>query len=318
MNIPLIKIASHSGRWHEDEIVAVSILTTIFKNHGIIRSRDKAILDTADFVVDVGDVYDHTTRRYDHHMADTPRDDDGHRLSSAGLIWRHYYRAYLTAINIPTTFKEGNETIHLLEEVASVIKNRWIHPIDLVDNGDIAGPTVISELVANMRPISSENTKVVCDRKFNETVALISNLLERACFHAAESIIAKAKYYYTAKQFTHDDRIMISPTTIPHGSFGDLDTAHFVIHPVQEYVDDTTYRYIINPIRGTGFTRYKTNIPSTLLGTRTDVIYEKTGVEGIHYIHHSGHMCIADTLESAISFCEYLFNYSPKSMECPH
>ena len=32
------------------------------------RSRDMKILDTCDIVVDVGGVYDHSKKRYDHHM----------------------------------------------------------------------------------------------------------------------------------------------------------------------------------------------------------------------------------------------------------
>lgn len=57
----------------------------------LIRTRDLAVLDTCDIVVDVGAVYDESIQRFDHHQ----RGFDqvfGHgfttKLSSAGLVYK--------------------------------------------------------------------------------------------------------------------------------------------------------------------------------------------------------------------------------------
>jgi len=86
-----------------------------FKSHTIVRTRDQALLETFDVLVDVGSsfffsfpfwfswppppplirnsgsVYDHSKKRYDHHQSTFQGTfDDKHsiRLSSAGLIYK--------------------------------------------------------------------------------------------------------------------------------------------------------------------------------------------------------------------------------------
>lgn len=65
-----MKIATHNGKFHADEVFAVSLLRRLdrFKDAEIIRTRDAELLKTADVVVDVGGQYDPLTHRYDHHQ----------------------------------------------------------------------------------------------------------------------------------------------------------------------------------------------------------------------------------------------------------
>lgn len=57
----------------------------------LTRTRDPALLDTCDIVVDVGAVYDETKLRFDHHQRGF-EEVFGHgfttKLSSAGLIYK--------------------------------------------------------------------------------------------------------------------------------------------------------------------------------------------------------------------------------------
>lgn len=68
-------IATHSGSFHCDEALGCWLLkrTEPFKAAEIIRSRDPAVLATADIVIDVGGVYDESTLRFDHHQASNCR-----------------------------------------------------------------------------------------------------------------------------------------------------------------------------------------------------------------------------------------------------
>lgn len=54
----MTKIGTHDGYFHGDEVSAVAMLQLIFNDTIIIRTRDRAKLDTCDIVVDVGGVYD--------------------------------------------------------------------------------------------------------------------------------------------------------------------------------------------------------------------------------------------------------------------
>ena len=58
---------------------------------GLKRTRDPAVLNTCDIVVDVGGVYDEKTQRFDHHQRGF-EEIFGHgfttKLSSAGLVYK--------------------------------------------------------------------------------------------------------------------------------------------------------------------------------------------------------------------------------------
>jgi uncharacterized UPF0160 family protein len=83
-----------TGRFgRSDEALAVYMLrqTTLFKDAGLVRSRDPAKLSEADVVVDVGGVYDSTSHKYDHHQRgffETFDDKHKTKLSSAGLVYK--------------------------------------------------------------------------------------------------------------------------------------------------------------------------------------------------------------------------------------
>jgi uncharacterized UPF0160 family protein len=58
---------------------------------GLKRSRDPAVLDTCDIVVDVGGVYDEAIQRFDHHQRGFEEVfGNGYvtKLSSAGLVYK--------------------------------------------------------------------------------------------------------------------------------------------------------------------------------------------------------------------------------------
>lgn len=63
-------IVTHSGGFHADELMSSVILTKLFPNAKLIRSRDPEwITPNHDRIIyDVGGAYDHTARIYDHHQ----------------------------------------------------------------------------------------------------------------------------------------------------------------------------------------------------------------------------------------------------------
>ena len=61
-----IKIGTHNGVFHCDEVLACTMLKLLpqYKEAEIVRTRDQAKLDLCDIVVDVGGVYDPVAHRY--------------------------------------------------------------------------------------------------------------------------------------------------------------------------------------------------------------------------------------------------------------
>ncbi|CAM9313090.1 unnamed protein product [Ectocarpus sp. 6 AP-2014] len=134
-------IGTHSGSFHCDEALACAMLKILpeWSDAVIVRSRDEAELAKCDAVVDVGGVYDPTTLRFDHHQKtfhDTLSEENFQtRLSSAGLVYRHYGRQILKQLVEGTSVPEDVVDKKLY---AKVYKN-FVEHIDGIDNGvDVA------------------------------------------------------------------------------------------------------------------------------------------------------------------------------------
>ncbi|KAH7686885.1 Metal-dependent protein hydrolase protein [Dioscorea alata] len=107
-------------------------LTSKFSGAEIVRTRDPQLLDTLDAVLDVGGVYDSSQDRYDHHQKGFD-EVFGHgfnsKLSSAGLIYKHYGREIIAKeLQLDETHEDVNH-VYL-----AVYKN-FVEAIDAIDNG---------------------------------------------------------------------------------------------------------------------------------------------------------------------------------------
>jgi uncharacterized UPF0160 family protein len=152
MSSGLRTIVTHSGRFHADESLAVALLRRLpqFREHKVVRTRDPALVASGDVVVDVGGVYDPTRGRFDHHQASFQDtfDCEHHnstRLSSAGLIYKHYgqdvIRQYLQHHRTkPADSDDVDDEDTDDKSVATKLLwlklyERFIEPFDAVDNG---------------------------------------------------------------------------------------------------------------------------------------------------------------------------------------
>ncbi len=89
------KLVTHSGKFHTDDVLAYAILLKYFKNKGedveIIRTRDQAIVDTGNIVFDIGNIYDPSIDRYDHHQVGRAGERENTiPYAACGLVWKHF------------------------------------------------------------------------------------------------------------------------------------------------------------------------------------------------------------------------------------
>ena len=57
----------------------------------IIRTRDEEAISNADYVFDVGGIYDEDKNRFDHHQKDgAGKRENGIEYASFGLVWRKF------------------------------------------------------------------------------------------------------------------------------------------------------------------------------------------------------------------------------------
>lgn len=165
-----IRVITHSGTFHVDELLAVAALELMFNGnpYEVVRSRDPLVWKTGDYLVDVGGEYDPSANKFDHHQkGGAGARQNGVPYSSFGLVWKHYGRAIC-----------GDE------RVMESIDHRLVQPIDLADNGiDVYTPTngihpyILHHIVLAFRPTWKEGE--IHDVRFTELVTFMRRLLER-------------------------------------------------------------------------------------------------------------------------------------------
>lgn len=129
-------IGTHSGAFHCDEALACAMLKMLpsFESHAIARSRNPQVLDRCEIVVDVGAEYDAAALRFDHHQRtfDGTLDDYGTKLSSAGLVYKHYGRDVIRRIAEGCGVAMDDA---LLSKLYDRVYKGFVQEIDAIDNG---------------------------------------------------------------------------------------------------------------------------------------------------------------------------------------
>jgi len=134
----MVKIATHNGCFHADEVLAIVLLRQLneYKDAEIVRSRDNKVIDECDIVVDVGARFEPENKRFDHHqreftetMASLKVLDFKTKLSSAGLVYAFYGKAVLNALTGHAINSPENDAIY------KKLYESFVEEFDGIDNG---------------------------------------------------------------------------------------------------------------------------------------------------------------------------------------
>jgi uncharacterized UPF0160 family protein len=126
-----MKVGTHNGTFHADELVACAIIDMLHGPISLVRTRNTALLEECDLVIDVGCKYD-GIRFFDHHQSDfaASRQYDDVPYASAGLVWLHFGMDVLLDMY-------GSLPTELLSQAATIIDRKYIQPVDAIDTGFI-------------------------------------------------------------------------------------------------------------------------------------------------------------------------------------
>ena len=198
------RIGTHSGTFHADEVTGMMLLKNFvseFQNAEIVRTRDAGVLASLDLIIDVGGEYNHQMRRYDHHQkgfSETFSDQHKTKLSSAGLVFKHYGEEILrnTLVHIfdveQAIDKKYNVDLNIDELAAlkNFIYNDFIEFIDGVDNG-------ITQYPKEVTPRYKSQYTDLCSRisRLNNRGTGKENLSQDELFTKA-MVIAKEDFVY--------------------------------------------------------------------------------------------------------------------------
>lgn len=320
------KIVTHDGKFHADEVLATSILLTIYPAASLTRTRDRNVIQTADIAVDVGH------GEYDHHQAggNGARYVDTLKMqipySSAGLIWRDYGRDYISVVlgnwlwdGWRNWIKENYGISHdltcpdaysdYIEKIWRMIDSNFIAIVDGVDNGISVsnGPISFSAMIGLMNPKWHEFEEDRSDSAFYKAKYVAEQVLYGYIQMylsqlLAEGAIANAMASQ-ANAEAEDRHILVLDKAIAwQMAVHDLDVEKRLLYVV--YPSDYGWKLQCVPIDPAKFGSRKL-MPEHWAGLRDAALAEKTGIADATFCHNGRWIAGATTKESAIQMARH-------------
>jgi uncharacterized UPF0160 family protein len=288
-----MKVATHPGNFHADDVFAVAALRLATDEPmELVRTRDEEAQAAADVRIDVGGRADPATGDFDHHQKGGAGErPNGIRYASFGLVWR-----------------EHGEALAGSADAAAAIDERLVQGVDANDTGQ----TIIEPLVEGVRPLSisgviaamnpvwdEELTAVEEDARFEEAVALATRILERelaaaGAFARARQLVADAIARAGDPRIVELDRNMpwreVVVTSAPE--------ARFVIYPKSD-------GWGLQAVpRELGSFDNRLDLPEAWAGRSGDELVAATGVEGAVFCHAARFYASARTRDGILALAQ--------------
>jgi uncharacterized UPF0160 family protein len=294
-------LVTHSGGFHADELLSSVILTQLFPDAELIRSRDKVwITPGAERIIyDVGGQFDAGVQIFDHHQRPNPLRKDGQPYSSFGLIWAQYGRAYLRAMDVP---ERDIETIH------DGFDRSFVLPVDLLDNGAVnaaeAGPLfaglTLPVLLESLKPVFDDREADADDRAFMAAMPVARAFVEAQVKRKAAKFRAEAMVM-TAIEVAGAGRVLELPMGMPFRAAieqADADHLLFVVHPRGSEWALTTIRM------GEDTFDNRADLPAAWAGLTDGALEAASGVKGAKFCHNGRFIAVAGTREAVLKMAD--------------
>ena len=311
-------IATHSGSFHADDVFGVGVLMGVFSSHTLVRTRDKARIEAADFAVDVGGLWSAESGRFDHHQrsftgARPAQVHDGVEkpgvgYASAGLVWSAYGGAYVQDLAQRSGYELDARSVL---EIERSIDSSLVQYLDIVDTGqgDVApGIFGLSALIAQLNSnwmeehgLTAEEKALAQENRFREAVAITRQFLDRA-------IVKKIS------QIRSMDIVRTSPRLLGgrvlHLQEGGMPWTRVVVDEMPEVLlviypdsDGNQYQVKTVPVEPGSFTARK-DLPKAWAGLRDQELAAVAGVPDSVFCHMNLFIGGARSLEGAVRLAE--------------
>lgn len=297
----ITQLVTHSGAFHADELLSSVILTRLFPDAAVIRTRDRDLTTPAEgrVIYDVGRDYDADRMIFDHHQPDAPLREDGQPLSSFGLVWRHFGMDYLAALDIPKDHRA---------DVFRSFDQGFVLPIDLVDNGVLAtstaGPMLsdltLPALLESLKPVFDDQSPDADDRAFHAALQIAGAFVEARIQRKASKLRAESMVM-AAIEAAGEGKVLELPMGMPFRSAvlkAGADHLLFVATPRSDGWTLTGIR-----LAEDGFD-LRADLPAAWAGLTDEALEEASGVKGAKFCHNGRFIAVADTREAIMQLAD--------------
>ncbi len=278
-------VATHSGPFHADDVVAFALIRTFHDaDADVVRTRDPARIDAADLVIDVGGVHDPEHGRFDHHQATYtgPR-------SAAGMVLDWLEATDAVSATLAERLRTGAMTY-----------------LDDVDNGRVAPdhtvpcfPRIVDAL---NQPASTEPE---FDRAYLKAAAFAEAWLQGvAAEHARIAVSHRVVLAAMADAASAGRRVLFLDAYMPwkpiyFSNGGETHPSDYVLFPGT----DGSWRVVAIPPRQGEFGQ-KRSLPEAWAGLTDADLEAVTGVAGSIFCHKNRFIAVFATREAAIEALE--------------
>jgi uncharacterized UPF0160 family protein len=288
-------LVTHSGSFHADDVTAYAILSCVFPDAQLIRTRDQNVINQGNIVFDVGHIYNEINR-FDHHQAGGPQRPNGQLYSSAGLIWKHYGCSMIASV---VGREIENNTV---KNIWRVIDQGFITGIDLVDNGvGSPGADNISVLVGQFNPtweeqMQSINPEDILLSQFLRASEIIRQMIIRMIMREMGRISAEKTVMQCVRQ-SNDSRIIELPTGMPWQEivYRNKLTTLYVLHP---NIEKNAVMINCVSVEPNSFANRK-SLPQSWSAKHGDELARLTGVPDAVFCHRNCFVASARSWEGA-------------------
>jgi uncharacterized UPF0160 family protein len=305
-------IATHSGSFHADDVFGVGVLMGVYPAHTLVRTRNNALIEAADFAVDVGGIWDAANGRFDHHQrgfdgARAPRSSDALRVTyaSAGLVWAAQGANYVQAL-------AAAQAVYTLDaqavaETVQSIDGSLVQYLDMVDTGqgDVApGLFGLSSLIAQLNTNWMEESGLAAapkaalqERCFLQAIGITRTFLDRAIIKRI-SQIRSMDIVRNAPTLLDGKVLYLQEGGMPWSRVvaEEMPQVMLVIYPDS---DGDQYQVKTVPVEPGSFTS-RMDLPASWAGLRDQELAAITGVADGVFCHNNLFICGARSLDGAI------------------
>ena len=286
-------IATHSGKFHADDVWAAAVLNLMFPGSELLRTRDPAVIARADFAIDVGGVWDPEKGRFDHHQ----KGFQGARASgvvyaSAGLVWKEYGPRCVALVA-----KQAGHALSPTQatEIAHAIDADLVQYLDMSDTGaarNAPGSYGLSAIISGFNPgwldEQAAGSAAAADAlrmtRFRRAMEIATDILRNGVLYRVGALLAVQQVRQSRR--LDDGRLLfLENSALPWASIvrNEMPQVLFVIsHSVAEQ------RYMLHtvPSAAESFEARK-DLPRSWAGLQGEELAAATGVSDAVFCHNN-------------------------------
>lgn len=300
-------IATHSGKFHADDVWAVTVLDLVFPGCELIRTRDPERIRTADFAVDVGGIWDPKAGRFDHHQKGfSGSRQSGVTYASAGLVWKEHGARCVALIT-------GEYTGIALDarnaqEIAYAIDADLVQYLDMADTGaarNAPGGYGLSAVISGFNPIwmderqaqSVDAMEAMRLHQFRRAMDFIADILRNQVKYRVGSMLA-VEQVRRAKQLEGGRLLYLENASLPWTVVvrNEMPQILFVIS-----YSMAEQRHMLHTVTATAESfEARKNLPAQWAGLQGEELAAVTGVPDALFCHNGRFIAAAVSFEGTL------------------